>query len=78
MTLKQFRSLLHNSRAPYVVKLASGEQMKVPHIDFFALPGPSAGEDENETVIGVYFAGGLELIDLGHVVSVHTRLKKPV
>lgn len=70
MTIKSFRDILHRSRGPYVVRLASGGEVRIPHIDFVALPGPTAGAEEDEPLVAVYLPKGIEFIDLEHAVSV--------
>jgi len=70
MNLRAFRTILASSRGPYLLKLASGGEVTIPHIDYVALPGQVADLEEQPTVVGVYVGRTVQFVDLGLTVSV--------
>ncbi len=64
MTLNQIRQILHGSE-PFFVRMVSGREYRVKHPDYAAL-----GQDDT-TLVFTDDQGGLELIRLNQLESIH-------
>ncbi|MEO5958715.1 MAG: hypothetical protein ABIR80_06340 [Opitutaceae bacterium] len=64
MTLNQIRQILHGSE-PFTLRMVSGREYRVKHPDYAAL-----GHDD-ATLVFTDDKGGLELIRLSQLESVH-------